>query len=217
MQRIIDGLYVSEREQLPFGPSLEVRAYLLQRDQGNLLVYRSAALDQDAEDLAELGGVSQQYLNHAHEAAPVCDWVRERFKAPLNCHQADAAAAASACVVDATFDSRHFAGDDFEVIPIPGHTPGATAYLWETGSHRVLFTGDSIIPGVDHWSAVALKGLSDRDRYITSLEMISALEFDLIVPWATSAGTATHAWTTPAERRQQVAATIARLRAGHDH
>jgi Metallo-beta-lactamase superfamily len=35
-------------------------------------------------------------------------------------------------------------GSDFEVIPTPGHTAGATAYLWDSGDRRVLFTGDTI-------------------------------------------------------------------------
>ena len=39
-----------------------------------------------------------------------------------------------------TFSSRHLEGDDFEVIPTPGHTSGATAFLWDSGRHRVLRT-----------------------------------------------------------------------------
>ena len=217
MDRLIDGLYVSGPEQLPFGPSLTVRAYLLQREQGNILLYRSAALEQDSEALAHLGGVSRQYLNHAHEAAPICDWVRESFNAPLSCHRADAAAASSACTVDATFDARHFATDDLEAIPIPGHTPGATAYLWDNGSHRVLFTGDSIVLGANDWSAVVLDGVSDRARYIASLELLSTLEFDLLVPWATSGAARTHARIDRAESRRQLAAVITRLQAGENH
>ncbi len=217
MDRLIDGLYVSGPEQLPFGPSLTVRAYLLQREQGNILLHRSTALEQDSEALADLGGVSRQYLNHAHEAAPICDWVRDSFNAPLSCHRADAAAASSACTVDATFDARHFATDDLEVIPIPGHTPGATAYLWDNGSHRVLFTGDSIVLGANGWAAVVLDRVSDRACYIASLELISTLEFDLLVPWATSGGAPAHAWTKPAESRRHLDAILTRLQAGENH
>ena len=46
--------------------------------------------------------------------------------------------------MDETFSERHKLGDDFEVIPIPGHTGGATAFLWDSGKHRVLFTGDTV-------------------------------------------------------------------------
>ena len=30
------------------------------------------------------------------------------------------------------------------MIPIPGHTPGSTAFLWDGGRHRFLCTGDSV-------------------------------------------------------------------------
>jgi hypothetical protein len=40
------------------------------------------------------------------------------------------------CNVDETFSGRHRLDDDFEVIPTPGHTSGATADLWDTGEHR---------------------------------------------------------------------------------
>jgi hypothetical protein len=73
METIIPGLHASAPEPLGFGPSLEIRAFLLQRERGNLLIYRAATLEQDAEAVADLGGVSRQYLNHHHEASPACD------------------------------------------------------------------------------------------------------------------------------------------------
>jgi hypothetical protein len=39
MENVIPGLYTSTPEPLGFGPSLEIRAFLLQRERGNLLVY----------------------------------------------------------------------------------------------------------------------------------------------------------------------------------
>lgn len=39
MDAAIPGLYVSAPQSLPFAPSLDIRAFLLQREQGNLLVY----------------------------------------------------------------------------------------------------------------------------------------------------------------------------------
>jgi hypothetical protein len=86
MNEVISGLYAAEPEPLGFGPSLEIRAFLLQREGGNLLVYRSAALEQDVETVNSLGGISRQYLNHHHEASPACDWVANTFGAPLHVH-----------------------------------------------------------------------------------------------------------------------------------
>ena len=63
--------------------------------------------------------------------------------------------------VRATFSRRHTLDDDFEVIPTPGHTSGATAYLWDTGEDRLLFTGDTIYLRDGEWVAAMLES-SDR-------------------------------------------------------
>ena len=216
MDTVIPGLYASEPEPLGFGPSLEIRAFLLQREPGNLLVYRSEALEQDVEAVRDLGGISRQYLNHHHEASPACDWVADTFDAPLHVHEDDAAAAAEICNVDATFSERHKLDEDFEIIPIPGHTSGATAFLWDSGQHRVLFTGDTIFFGRSKWRAAVLDGVSDRERYIQSLELIRSLDFDLIVPGIAIAGRPYYSFTERAEATRQVDAILERLRRGED-
>src|SRR5919107_1454551 len=84
MDNVIPGLYASTPEPLGFGPSLEIRAFLLQRERGNLLVYRSEMLKRDVEETNALGGISAQYLNHHHEASPACNWVAKTFDAALH-------------------------------------------------------------------------------------------------------------------------------------
>jgi glyoxylase-like metal-dependent hydrolase (beta-lactamase superfamily II) len=214
MNTVISGLYAAEPEPLGFGPSLEIRAYLLQREGGNLLIYRSAALEQDVETVNDLGGISRQYLNHHHEASPACDWVANTFGAPLHVHEDDAAATAEICNVDATFSERHKLDEDFEVIPIPGHTGGATAFLWDSGQHRVLFTGDTIFFGRSKWRAAVLDGVSDRERYIESLELIRTLDFDLLVPGIAPAGRPYYSFTEGAEATQQIDEILERVRGG---
>jgi len=214
MNTVISGLYAAEPEPLGFGPSLEIRAFLLQREQGNLLVYRSIALEKDVETVNSLGGISRQYLNHHHEASPACDWVANTFGAPLHVHEDDAAATAEICNVDATFSERHKLDEDFEVIPIPGHTGGATAFLWDSGQYRVLFTGDTIFFGRSKWRAAVLDGVSDRDRYIESLELIRSLDFDLIVPGIAPSGRPYYSFTDGAEATQQIDEILERVRRG---
>jgi glyoxylase-like metal-dependent hydrolase (beta-lactamase superfamily II) len=216
METVISGLYASEPEPLGFGPSLGIRAFLLQRERGNLLVYRSEALEREVEAVGDLGGISRQYLNHHHEASPACDWVASTFDAPLHVHEEDAAATAEICNVDATFSERHKLDEDFEIIPIPGHTSGATAFLWDSGQHRVLFTGDTIFFGRDKWRAAVPNGVSDRERYIGSLELIRSLDFDLIVPGIASAGHPYYSFTDHAGATQQIDAILERLRRGED-
>ena len=54
MELLLPRLHASAAEPLPFGPSLEVRAFLLQREQGNLLLYRSAALADERDAVEKL-------------------------------------------------------------------------------------------------------------------------------------------------------------------
>ncbi|MGH3146113.1 MAG: MBL fold metallo-hydrolase [Rubrobacter sp.] len=214
MDNVIPGLYASVPEPLGFGPSLEIRAFLLQREGGNLLIYRSAALEQDVEAVKELGSISRQYLNHHHEASPACDWVANTFDAPLHVHEEDAQAASETCEVGETFSERHKLGDDFEVIPIPGHTSGATAFLWERGQHRVLFTGDTLFFSRGRWRAAVLDGVSERERYIESLELMSTLDFDLVVPGIAPAGEPYYEFVEKAEAERHVDEILKRLRRG---
>lgn len=214
MKTVIPKLHASAPEALGFGPSLEIRAFLLQREERNLLIYRSATLEQDVEAVNDLGGISRQYLNHWHEASPACDWVANTFDAPLYVHEEDAPSASEICNVAATFSERHKLDEDFEVIPIPGHTAGATAFLWDTGEHRVLFTGDTIFFSRGRWRAAVLDGVSDRERYIESLELIRTLEFDLIIPGIAAAGQPYYAFVEKPEAERHIGEIVERLRRG---
>jgi glyoxylase-like metal-dependent hydrolase (beta-lactamase superfamily II) len=208
----IEGLYASTSEPLPFAPSLHIRAFLLRRNAGNLLLYSVAGLEADAEAIEELGGISRQYLNHGHEAMFASDWVT----APLFVHERDRDSVARKAHVRATFSRRHTLDDDFEVIPAPGHTPGATVYLWDSGEHRFLFTGDTIYLHDGEWIAAVLES-SDRVAYLDSLELIRELDFDVLVPWAASGGQPYYAVTSHADARRRIDAIIERVRSGADH
>ena len=202
-------LHASGPERLPFAPSLAIRAFLLRRDPGNLLIYSTAGLD--PEWIRRLGGVSRQYLNHRHEALFASDAV----DAPLFVHANERRSVARTHHVRASFSKRHLLDDDFEVIPTPGHTSGATAYLWDSGAHRFLFTGDTIYLDDGEWRAAVLDG-SDRSAYIESLELIRDLDFDVLVPWAATAGRPYHAPTSEADARVRIDAMIARLLRGEE-
>ncbi len=130
--------------------------------------------------LFALGGVSAQYLNHAHEASTAAGRVRRALDAPLHVHAADAEEVKQRVSVDEVFDHRHTLGEDLEVIPAPGHTPGATAYLWRTNGYRALFTGDTVAVRGDRWVAAFIDGISNREQYVASLQALAELEFDLL-------------------------------------
>ena len=59
-----------------------------------------------------------------------CNWVSDRFAAPLFVPKLEEPAIAAICEVGGTFEQREFHFPDFEVIPTPGHTEGSTCFLW---------------------------------------------------------------------------------------
>jgi hypothetical protein len=211
METGIVGLYASAPEPLPFAPTLAIRAFLLLRDQGNLLVYSTSRIETNAGTITDLGGVSRHYLNHRHEALFASDWV----DAPLFVHESERESVAEAFSVRGTFSRRHVLGDDFEVIPAPGHTSGATAYLWDSGGHRLLFTGDTIYLDDGEWVAAVLAS-SDRKLYVESLALIRELDFDVLVPWAATAGRPYYALTDRPDAQRRIDRIIERVRRGED-
>ena len=102
------------------------------------------------------------------------------------------------------------------MIPTPGHTSGATAYLWDSGENRLLFTGDTIYINEGEWVAAVLES-SDRALYIESLELIRELDFDLLVPWAATGGGPFYAHTDRDDARRRIDAILERVRRGQDH
>ncbi|HEV2875181.1 MAG TPA: MBL fold metallo-hydrolase [Thermoleophilaceae bacterium] len=198
----LPGIEPIAAEPLPFDPSLEIRAFLLERERGNLLVYSTSTLK-------DPGGVSRWYLNHRHEAM----FVSGSVTAPLIVHERERRSVEAGAHVRAAFSKRHKLDHDFEAIPTPGHTPGATAYLWDSGERRFLFTGDTIYLRDGEWVAAVLDS-SDRAAYLESLELIRELDFDVLVPWAATADEPHHAVTSRADARRRIDAIIARVRAG---
>jgi glyoxylase-like metal-dependent hydrolase (beta-lactamase superfamily II) len=217
MENVIPRLYASAPQPLSFAPSTHVRAFVLQRRPGNLLVYAAGTVADDAPAIEELGGLSRHYLNHWHEAAfGGGDRIARAFEAPLFCHENERPSVSETSAVAGTFSTRHSDGDGLEVIPIPGHTSGATAYLWDSGRHRCLFTGDSLWLREGEWVAAVLES-SDRAAYIESLGLIRELEFDMLVPWAATAGQPFHAPTDKKDTRRRIDAILERVRRGDDH
>ena len=205
------GVYASEPEALPFAPGLDVRAFLLQRDPGNVLIYSTSTLGSAGAAIEGLGGISRHYLNHRHEGL----FASPSVGAPLFVHERERRSVAENYHVRGTFSKRHTLHDDLEVIPTPGHTSGATAYLWDSGEHHLLFTGDTIYLDKGEWVAAVLPS-SDRSRYVDSLELIRELDFDVLVPWAATAGMPFYAATDSADARRRIDAILGRIRRGED-
>lgn len=182
MDTLFDNLRSIAPERLSFAPAFLGSAFLIERPTGNLLLYSSSRIADDFAGITARGGIARQYLNHQHQALASCDAVAAHFNAPLYCHADDAEAARQTCQVAATFRERAQHFTDFEVIPIPGHTPGSTAFRWSHGGRRYLFTGDTIYLSDGKWRIAVLPGISDKRAYAEALRLIRTLDFDVLVP-----------------------------------
>jgi len=218
-ETLLNGLQISTPGTLSFAPTLRTRSFVLERERGNLGIYGSPALPP--------GDVARVYVNHWHEVA-----VGEMGEpaGPLFVHAADRERVERNQHVRAAFSTRHMLDDDFEAIPTPGHTPGATAFLWDSGAsaqlaqrdsltareHRFLFTGDSLYLRDGEWVA-ALLDSSDRPSYTESLELIRELDFDVLVPWAATVDQPYFALTDREDTHRRIDAILDRFARGEDH
>jgi len=185
---MLEGLTPTAGEPLPFASTIHIRAFRL--EPLDVVVYAAPGVS---------GPARAQYLNHWHEATFGTGFA----DAPLHIHEADA----PRVDVAVTTFSDGAAFGELKSIPIPGHTPGATAFLW----NGYLFTGDSLWLDGEDWVAAVL-GDSDREAYIESLERLRGVDFDYLVPWGASAG---GPWYAAADR-ERLDAVIDRLRRGED-
>ena len=183
LDKVANGLYATPTTELPFDKRFRFKSFVLERSEGNIVIFHSGRIDEVADDIRALGGAERVLMNHEHESLGG----QTHFDAPYYIHQDDKEAVTDTLQVAGTFKDREQLYDDLEVIPAPGHTPGTTLYLWDNGEHRYLFTGDFLCYEGDEWRTVVLPS-SDREQSIKSLEMIRDLDFDALVPWVSIEG-----------------------------
>lgn len=206
----IDGLLATPTSRLPYQQNVLLRSFVLERPQGNLIVYNSPGVSEAANAIRALGEPARLLIGHAHESM----YGQPGLDVPVWVHARDRSEVAKSLDVAGTFDGRGMIGDDVEVIPTPGHTAGTTSYLWDNGAHRFLFTGDFIWIENGEWKAVVLRP-ELRGAYLDSLALVRDLDFDVLVPWgASEGGPAVALVPDRAELHNRIDAVTARVKAG---
>lgn len=175
----------------------------VRRDAGNLLfscLGGHSSIDGSFEAMAALGGVAWHLLGDMHFAARYNDDVDERFGTATMCSAVELPDVRRKVANAQGFPfERHVLCPGVEVIPSPGHRPGAVCYLVDVGSRRCLFAGDTIYHDGSRWRALASK--KNRKTMLATLEALAELEFDLLfantgatnpVCYAETAGEARH-------------------------
>ena len=184
MQRIQPDLWETAVENPAEG--LHTHAYLLQRDDGNILFYNTGNSGEIAQ-LAELGGVARQYLSHEDELGDTLALIAERYGAELGGHVHEQRAFIRYRHPTILFHTRETHLNNVEVIPTPGHTTGSTCfYVPSHDGKRYLFTGDTLWLSQGHTLKTAFfPGSSDLDAYLESLDILGGLSPDMVITSAT--------------------------------
>src|SRR5690625_1660889 len=126
MKQLQPDLWQTEVER-PF-PGLTTHAYLLARNEGNVLFYNTSH-PHEFERIAELGGISHQLLSHRDEVGESLNAIAARFGSKLGIHELEEADVARVRQANLLFTRRERILGNIEVIPVPGHSPGSTSFL----------------------------------------------------------------------------------------
>ena len=135
-QEVVPGVYrCGYNARSSFG----AHSYLIQRQQGNVLVDSPRHTHKLILAFEELGGLSDILLTHQDDVADA-DRFAQHFDAHVWIHEDDRSAAPYATHLLKGADATVI-GDGLIGIPVPGHTRGSVVYLWK---NTYLFSGDSL-------------------------------------------------------------------------
>lgn len=169
--------------QSPF-PGLNTHAYLLTREDGNILFYNTGHLH-EIEKFEQLGGVARQYLSHEDELGNTLVTIADRYNSLLGGHENEIDAFSKIRKPDIIFNHGETHLDNIEIIPTPGHSAGSTCFLVRSPHAKTyLFTGDTIFLDKQHkWTAGFIKGHHNevnRKELADSLRLLATLKPDVV-------------------------------------
>lgn len=153
------------------------------RPEGNLLfscLGGHSSIEGSFDAMDGVGGVALHLLGDMHFAARYNDDVDARFGVTTMCSEVEAPDVRRKVKNVATFPfERHVLAPGVEVIPTPGHRPGAVSYLVDVVGKRCLFAGDSIYHSGDDWMCPVSK--KNRKTMLATLDLLAELDFDVLL------------------------------------
>lgn len=157
--------------------SFGANSYFVTHPDGNWLVDSPRYIKHLVEVFQRLGGIRYIVLTHEDDVADAAKYA-VHFGSTRIIHRADAEAMPDAeRIVD--IENRQAIGPDFELIHVPGHTPGSQALLYKS---RFLFTGDHL------WWDPATQSLDsprqlvwNQDRLLTSIAKLADVRFEWVL------------------------------------
>ncbi|MCS6289577.1 MAG: MBL fold metallo-hydrolase [Nitrospira sp.] len=119
--------------------SFGANSFFVRHPDGNWLIDSPRYLKPLVEAFDRMGGIAHIFLTHEDDVADAARYAR-RFGARRIIHRADVHAMPDAEVIIEGEEACAF-GEDFRIIPVPGHTAGSLCLLYRD---RFLFTGDHL-------------------------------------------------------------------------
>jgi glyoxylase-like metal-dependent hydrolase (beta-lactamase superfamily II)/ferredoxin len=157
--------------------SFGANSYFIQHPDGNWLVDSPRYIKHLIEAFEGMGGLRYIFLTHEDDVADAAQYAT-RFGAARIIHRADAEAMPDAERIVDGLETVSLA-PQFDVIPVPGHTPGSCALLYD---HRFLFTGDHLWWDPETRSLEAPRRLVWRSRaMVQSIEKLLNYRFEWVL------------------------------------
>ena len=153
------------------------------RPEGNLLfscLGGHSSIEGSFAAMDDLGGVALHLLGDMHFAARYNDDVDAHFDVATMCSDVEGPDVRRKVRNVVTFPfEHHVLARGVEVIPTPGHRPGAVSYLVDIGDRRCLFAGDSIYHNGTDWMCPVSK--KNRKTMLETLDLLAEVNFDVLL------------------------------------
>ena len=158
--------------------SFGANSYFIQHPDGNWLIDSPRYMKHLVDAIERMGGLRYVFLTHEDDVADAAQY-STRFGARRIIHRADADAMPDAEWIVEGVETVRLA-PQFELIPVPGHTPGSSALLYDS---RFLFSGDHLWWDPDARSLEAPRRLVWRSRaMVQSIEKLLNYRFEWVLP-----------------------------------
>lgn len=206
LRLLAPGIWATRDE--PLGGPANTCGFLIEREAGNAFIYSCSAIEDYYEHLDELGGVSLILLNHRDEATRHVTTLADHYNAPVHTHKAEVEASKLRGVRNIVPHGPDTdLGGDIQAQHTPGHTPGATSYIYNNPNDglRYIFPGDTFSNfTIDHFDRVI--GFHPYEENVDdmrqTLERLKDIDTDVIVPGLANGTINAYRWTT--EQRVQL-------------
>jgi len=155
-------------------------SYLIQRDDGNVMIDSPRFAGPLVKRIEEMGGLRQLLLTHQDDVADHQKF-HDRFGCERVIHRDDVRSRTASVETKPSGIQPIQLGRDLVMIPTPGHTKGHSVFLYR---NTFLFTGDHLAWDPDDEKLIAFRGACwySWSEQIQSMERLLDYRFEWVLP-----------------------------------